>query len=154
MKKILLLLTAVVFIAACYPKLPSTTIPEVMDDTAVWQSDNYAGKPVLIVFMGSWCPWCKKTIPAVNALQAKYGNSVEIVGAFADPMPGPVKDVAKEHDIAFKTLYNAGAVAEQLGSTGFPYAVLFNKKHTAVRVWHGYSEQFEQQASELLDNML
>lgn len=154
MKKILLLILAVLFVGACYPKLPSTTIPEVMDETAVWQSDNYKGKPVLIVFMGSWCPWCKKTIPALNALHEKYGDSVEIVGAFADQVPGPVKDVAKEHNIAFKTLYNAGAAAEQLGAEGFPHAILFDKKQTAVRVWHGFSEQFEQQASEKIDTLL
>jgi thiol-disulfide isomerase/thioredoxin len=154
MKKILMLLLAVILVGACYPKLPSTTIPEVMDETAVWQSDNYQGKPVLIVFMGSWCPWCKKTIPALNALSEKYSNSVEIVGAFADQVPGPVKDVAKEHNIAFKTLYNAGAAAEQLGAQGFPYAVLFDKKHTAVRVWNGYSADFETQAAEQLDKLL
>lgn len=139
--------------AACYPKLPSVTIPEVVNDTAVWQSDDYYGKPVLIVFMGSWCPWCKKTIPALNALQEKYGDTVEIVGAFADQTPGPVKDVSQEHNIKFKTLYNAGAAAEQLGVQGFPHAVLYDKNHTARRIWGGFSEQFEQEASAILDSL-
>ena len=154
MKKVFLLLLTAVLLGACYPKLPSTTIPEVMDETAVWQSDNYKGKPVLIVFMGSWCPWCKKTIPALNALHEKYGEQVEIVGAFADQTPGPVKDVAKEHNIKFKTLYNAGGVAEQQGAQGFPHAVLFDKTHTAKRIWHGYSEKLETEASDILDTML
>ena len=151
MKKILFALLSVLLVAACFPKLPAVEIPEVMNDTAFWQSENYQGKPVLIVFMGSWCPWCKKTIPALNELQEKYGDSVEIVGAFADQTPGPVKDVIAEHGIKFKTLYNAGEAAEQLGAQGFPYAVLFNKRHTAVRIWGGYKENFVQEASEKID---
>ena len=49
MKKILLLICTVLFVAACFPKLPeivtlpSTQLPVVTDKTILWQSEDYQG---------------------------------------------------------------------------------------------------------------
>ena len=108
MKKLIALLVVSVLAVACMPKLPvlpevptldSVQLPVVAQENTLWSSDDYNDKPVLIVFMGSWCPWCKKTMPAVNALSEKYQGQVEIVGAFMDEVPVVVKDVAAEHGL-------------------------------------------------------
>lgn len=162
MKKLVSLLAVALVAAACMPKLPdlpevvtlkSAELPVVEEDV-MWKSDNYNGKPVLVVFMGSWCPWCKKTMPAVVALKEKYGDQVEIVGAFMDATPGPVRDAAKEHGFTVKALYNAGEMAEGLGVQGLPHTMLFDQKHQVVKVWEGYRPDMEEQVTLELDKLV
>ncbi len=160
MKKLIAMLVVAVLAVACMPQLPEiVTLPEaqlpvVMAENELWQSEDYAGKPVLVVFMGSWCPWCKKTMPAVMALQEKYGDQVEIVGAFMDAAPGPVKDAAEANGFTVKALYDAGELAEGLGVNGLPHTILFNKKHQAVKVWEGYRPDMEEVVSVELDKLV
>ena len=160
MKKLLTMLCVTVLAAACLPKLPEiitlqeAVLPVAAQEDVLWQSDDYNGKPILVVFMGSWCPWCKKTMPAVVALQEKYGDKVEIVGAFMDGAPGPVNDAAKEHGFTVKALYDAGELAESLGVNGLPHTFLFNKKHQAVKIWEGYRPDMEEVVSVEIDKLI
>ena len=152
MKKLFALVTVGMLAAACVPSLPDlpkvATLTQaqlpVVEEEVVWQADDYNGKPVLIVFMGSWCPWCKKTMPAVTALKEKYGDRVEIVGAFMDATPDKVRDAAQEHGFTVKALYNAGELAESMGVQGLPHTMLFDKKHQVVKTWEGYRPDMEE----------
>jgi len=160
MKKLIAVLAIAMFAVACFPSLPDIVtlqqveLPVAAQEDVLWRSDDYTGKPVLIVFMGSWCPWCKKTMPAVTGLQEKYGDQVEIVGAFMDAAPGPVRDAAEEHGFTVKALYGAGDVAEGLGVNGLPHTMLFNKKHQLVKVWEGYSPDMEETVSVEIEKLI
>ncbi len=48
------------------------------------QLAEYKGKYVLLDFWASWCPDCRKDIPAVKALHEKYGKDVEFIGVSFD----------------------------------------------------------------------
>lgn len=160
MKKILALVGTVLFVAACFPKLPeivtlpSTQLPVATDQSILWNSDEYQGKPVLVVFMGSWCPWCKKTMPAVTALKEKYGDNVEIVGAFMDGSADPVLEAIQANGFTGKAIYDAGELAEGMGVNGLPHTILFNKKHQAVKVWEGYRPDMEEVVSVEIDKLV
>lgn len=163
MKKLVSLLAVAVLAMACMPKLPdlpevvtlkSAQLPVAAEESVMWQSDDYNGKPILMVFMGSWCPWCKKTMPAVNALKEKYGDQVEIVGAFMDQTPGPVRDAAKEHGLNAKALYNAAELAETVGVNGVPHVMLFDKKHRVIKVWEGFRPDMEEVVTVEIDKLL
>ncbi len=160
MKKLIMMLAVAVLAVACMPQLPEivtlpqTQLPVVMEENVLWQSEDYNGKPVLVVFMGSWCPWCKKTMPAVTALKEKYGDQVEIVGAFMDGVPGPVREAMEANGFTGKALYNAGELAEGLGVNGLPHTILFNKKHQAVKVWEGYRPDMEEVVSVEIDKLV
>ena len=160
MKKLIMMLAVAGLAVACMPQLPEIVtlpqaqLPVVMEENVLWQSEDYTDKPILVVFMGSWCPWCKKTMPAVTALKEKYGDRVEIVGAFMDGTPGPVKDAVKANGFTVKALYNAGDLAEGLGVSGLPHTILFNKKHQAVKVWEGYRPDMEEAVSVEIDKLV
>ena len=163
MKKLVALFALSVLAAACMPKLPdlpevptlgAAVLPVAAEEDGMWLSEDHAGKPVLVVFMGSWCPWCKRTMPAVNALKEKYGDQVEIVGAFMDSTPGPVKDAAQEHGFTATALYNAGEIAEGMGVEGLPHTILFDKKHRAVKKWEGYRPDMEEIVSVEIDKLV
>ena len=159
MKKLVCLLAVALLAAACSPKLPdvpklkSVELPVVGED-ATWKSDDYKGKPVLMVFMGSWCPWCKRTIPAVVALNNIYGKRIEVVAAFVDATPGPVRDVATQYGLTVTSLYNANEVSNQLGVQGLPQTMLFDGKHRLVKLWGGYSPNLKQEVAEEIEKLI
>ena len=160
MKKILIFVCTVLFVAACFPKFPevmtlnSVQLPMVAEEEMVWNVEDYQGKPVLVVFMGSWCPWCKKTMPAISALKEKYGDQVEIVGAFMDGGPESVREAIEANGFTGKAVYDAGDLAEGLGVSGLPHTMLFNKKHQAIKTWEGYRPDMEEVVSVEIDKLV
>lgn len=166
MKKLTLIVFAAALCAACIqppdvPQLPESLpeaaqapaaevtldveIPLAQEKAAAWKSADYKGKPVLIAFMGSWCPWCKRSLPALDAAGAKFKGQVEVVGAFVDEDLSAVQAVIKQHNMKSKALYNAGDAAGEMDVQGFPHIMLFDKDHKLVKVWSGYSPALEQE---------
>ena len=155
MKKLLLLTAAAVLAAACMrlpevPTLGTVELPVAAEEEAVWTSADYEGKPVLVVFMGSWCPYCKMSMPFIDAANENFGRQVEIVAAFLDDDPADVTKVAKEHNFKTKALYNAGNIAESMEVSGLPHVVVFDKKHNAVKMWEGFSPELGQEIHDYL----
>lgn len=154
MKKIFLVMALAVLSAACMrlpqvPTLGEFSLP-VAGEKAEWTSTDYEGKPVLIVFMGSWCPYCKMSMPFIDAANENFGGQVEIVAAFLDDDAADVAKVVKEHNFKTKALYNAGNIAESMEVSGLPHVVVFDKKHNAVKMWEGFSPELGQEIHDYL----
>ncbi|MBR4355871.1 MAG: TlpA family protein disulfide reductase [Elusimicrobiaceae bacterium] len=145
MKKLVLAILCALSTTACLMSLPEiTTLPNVQlplvnEEKSTWNSSDYVGKPVMLVFMGSWCPWCKRTMPAVMQAAEKFGDQVEIVAVFMDNDVKPVQAALKEHQFTVKSVYNGGELAEALSVQGLPHTIVFDKKHRAVQHWEGFS---------------
>ena len=103
--------------------------------------------------MGSWCPWCKRSLPALDAASAAFAGKAEVVGAFADSDKEAVLAVIKQHNMQTKALYNARQAGTEMGVQGFPHIMLFDKKHRLVRAWNGYSPDLEAQFKEELSKL-
>lgn len=66
---------------------PGTTAPDFilpMPNGYRVQLAEFKGKYVLLDFWASWCPDCRKDIPAVKAMQEKYGKNVVFIGVSFD----------------------------------------------------------------------
>lgn len=66
---------------------PGTTAPDFilpMPNGYRVQLDEFKGKYVLLDFWASWCPDCRKDIPAVKAMYEKYGKNVVFIGVSFD----------------------------------------------------------------------
>ena len=160
MKKLFLLTALALVGAACMlepvpqaPRLGEVRLPIAAQPDTLWVSADYQGKPLLIAVMGSWCPYCKMSIPALNAVAQAYGDKIEVVGAFVDEDPQTVAEVAKAHDMQVKALYNGGELAQYLQAEGFPHMVLFDKNHRLVKKWEGFSPNREQDFRLYLDKL-
>lgn len=143
-----MLCTAVLGAACLLPPLPELPVleeielPVAGETDVVWNSTNYKGKPVLLMVMGSWCPYCKMTMPALKVIADEYGDKVEVVGIFVDTDPKAVKAAAVDHGMGdVKALYNGMEVAQMVGAEGFPHAVLFDQKHRLIDSWSGFSPE-------------
>ena len=158
MKKILFTVVLACLAAACIAPLPQTpkldiSLPVAGAEEISWSAADYQGKPILIAFMGSWCPWCKRSLPALDAASAAFAGKAEVVGAFADADKEAVLEVIKQHDMQTKALYNARQAGMEMGVQGFPHIMLFDKKHRLVRAWNGYSPDLEAQFKEELSKL-
>ena len=66
---------------------PGTTAPDFilpMPNGYRVQLAKFKGKYVLLDFWASWCPDCRKDIPAVKAMYEKYGKNVVFIGVSFD----------------------------------------------------------------------
>ncbi len=155
MKKLFALVVVSLGLTACLKSIPpvptlgEVQLPVVGEET-IWTSTDYKGKPVFVVFMGSWCPYCKMTMPAITAVAEEFGDRVEIVGIFMDNDAEEVKAVAKEHGLTVKALYDGSDVAQSLGVNGLPHAIVFDKKHRAIKTWEGFKPTLADEYKEAL----
>ena len=159
MKKLLFSIVGALGVAACFhpippvPSLGEVTLP-VVGEEAVWTSTDYKGRPVFMIFMGSWCPYCKMTMPAITAAAQEFGDQVEIVGVFMDDDADEVAAVAKEHGLNVKALYRGGEVAQSLNVNGLPHAIVFDKKHRVIKTWEGFKPTLEEEYKEALGKVV
>jgi thiol-disulfide isomerase/thioredoxin len=96
-----------------------------------------SGRPVLVEFWATWCPPCRKSIPHLNEIYAKYkSQGLEIVG-ITDEDEATVKkfqqQVPMEYNVAINT---PQSVYQQFGVEAIPTAFLVNKGGKIV--WTGH----------------
>lgn len=126
-----------------------------LDSEQLWKSENYQGKPILIVIMAPWCPWCKRALPALDQTSQAYAGKVEVVGAFDGVDVPEIEKIKEEYQIKTKILYDAGIAIRHLHlEYSFPYSVLFDKDHRWVRSWNGYSDNLAEMYAEEIDKLL
>lgn len=83
---------------------------------------DYQGKPVILHFWATWCPYCKKLQPKLTELEAKYKESgVEIVAISFNEDDGAMpQDSIRQRGYQFITAVNGDKVAELYGVKGTP----------------------------------
>jgi thiol-disulfide isomerase/thioredoxin len=95
------------------------------------------GKPLLVEFWATWCPPCRKSIPHLNEIYAKYkAQGLQIVG-ITDENEAIVKKFQKQVPMDYNVAINTPqSIYEQFGIQAIPTAFLVNK--TGKIVWTGH----------------
>ena len=105
------------------------------EDTEIRLSD-YQGKPVILVFWATWCPYCKKLLPGIAKLHEKYhtkGLTVFAVNIKEDWQP---KTYWRNHDYQFDALLNGDDVAELYNVRGTPAVVFIAPDGKVLKTAH------------------
>ena len=85
-------------------KNPQTAAPVAMRDLEgkAISTESLRGKVVLVNFWATWCPPCRAEIPDLVALQAKYGDKLQIIGVSQDEgSVDVVKAFATQHQMNY-----------------------------------------------------
>lgn len=107
-------------------------------------AEYLARGPVLLVFFTTWCPYCRKAIPALKQIHADYGDGrltvVAVNAGLADSLEN-ARRYALEHRLPYPVLYDAdGSVSARYGVQGVPRIFLIRGDGTvaasAMRVPH------------------
>lgn len=99
------------------------------------KSTDYAGKPVIIHFWATWCPYCKKLQPGLERLYTKYREQgLEMIAiSFWEDEGATPQAVLDERGFSFKTLVNGDTVArETFGVQGTPTTFFINARNEIV----------------------
>ena len=59
---------------------PAWALPNLADPAATLRSDSLAGRPVVLNFWASWCPPCRKEMPALATAARQLKGRVAFVG--------------------------------------------------------------------------
>jgi cytochrome c biogenesis protein CcmG/thiol:disulfide interchange protein DsbE len=101
----------------------------------VVKSSDFIGKPLVIHFWATWCPYCKKLQPGLDKLYKKYqadGLQMVAVSIREDEGATPQKEL-DGRGMSFKTLINGDDMARNLFNvSGTPTTVFIDKAGRVV----------------------
>ncbi|WP_240919906.1 TlpA disulfide reductase family protein [Paraglaciecola sp. 20A4] len=99
------------------------------------KSSDFAGKPLIIHFWATWCPYCKKLQPGLDKLYKKYqdqGLQMIAISLREDEGAKP-QDELNARGMSFKTLINGDKVAiEKFFVQGTPTTFFINAQGQVV----------------------
>jgi thiol-disulfide isomerase/thioredoxin len=134
---------------------PSFSLPDT--DGRPRQISEWDGKVLLVNFWATWCPPCKKEIPALIALQDRLGpRGLQVIGVAID-QPDLVRAFGEELGINYPSLVGELEAATVIKDWGnqygtLPYSVIVDRQGriTATRL----GELTEAQAEALVRDLL
>jgi thiol-disulfide isomerase/thioredoxin len=95
---------------------------------------DYQGKPVILHFWATWCPYCKKLQPKLVELEEKYKNSgIEIVAiSFNEDDGATPQDSITQRGYKFITAVQGDKVAQKYGVKGTPTTFFINRSGKVI----------------------
>ena len=95
---------------------------------------DFKDRGVLLVFTTTWCSYCRKEIPRLKELYAKYKEKgLEIINIDIQGSKDKVSEYTLKHRLPYTVLLDKdGKVASMYGVRGVPTKVLISKNGTIV----------------------
>jgi len=88
-----------------------------LTDGRILTSDALKGKVVLVNFWATWCPYCRKEMPAIDGFLKDYhGKNVEVVAISVDDTPEKIAAWMKDKGYAFNAAPTNATVATVFGN--------------------------------------
>jgi cytochrome c biogenesis protein CcmG/thiol:disulfide interchange protein DsbE len=115
--------------------------------------EDLVGKPTLLSFSTTWCPYCRRQTPVLVDAYARYGQEVHFVGIDVREGQQQVQDYVASNDIHYPVgLDFDGQVASRYGVAGFPTTYFLDTEGRVVARHVGSlsSEQVESYLQQLL----
>lgn len=90
---------------------------------------SFRGKQVLITFGATWCPYCVKEVPELNAFFDKHKDKdVKVLSIDIQESLAKVSGFAQKNNIRYTMLIDTdGSVAQKYGVNGIPAVFLIDK---------------------------
>jgi len=134
MKKLITLLFASLFAISVQaeqaPKAPQWQLTTQSGEPI--SLSQYKGKPIVLHFWATWCPYCKRLQPKLVELQQKFPEA-ELIGISFNEDEGALpQDVLTERGHKFITAINGDEVAQLYGIVGTPTTFFIDKDGRAI----------------------
>ncbi len=95
---------------------------------------DHKGKPVLLIFGATWCPYCRDAIPHLKDIYSRYGKKgLVAVNIDIQESRDKVLRFADKYKLPYRVLLDENAeVAQNYGVQGVPMLVLIDKNGMIV----------------------
>ena len=99
------------------------------DGTVQKLSDHVGkGKVVVVDFWASWCPPCRAEIPKLQALKAKHGDKMDVLGVAVWDNPDDTRKAMQDLNITWPVIIGTQNLTEPTdlyGIKGIPHIIVF-----------------------------
>jgi thiol-disulfide isomerase/thioredoxin len=116
---------------------------------------NYQGKYVALDFWGSWCTPCLAEIQSLKSLQARYSESLIIVGIACHDNLDKLLKTIDENKISWPQIMEGNEretkYSHLFGVKSFPTKILIDKEGIVVKTYFGMDESFYTDIEKLLN---
>ena len=136
-------------------KRPEFSLPDL--EGVTHHIKEWDGKVILLNFWATWCPPCRKEMPAFVELQNKYGpQGFQVIGVAID-QKSKVNEFAKKIGVNYPLLIgalHATRLSRHYGNSGgqLPYSVFINREGQLVAVKRG--ELKKELAEKIIRNLM
>ena len=98
-------------------------------------SADLEGKVLIVNFWATWCPPCRAELPTLIALQAKYGDQLQIVGVSEDDIsPAQVEDFTRAQGFNYPVVMNSATLSKTFtGVTALPTSFIVDRDGRVVQ---------------------
>ena len=105
------------------------------EDGSIQKLSDYVGKGKIVVvdFWASWCGPCRAEIPKLQALKAKYGDKIDVLGVAVWDNPDDTRKAIEELNITWPVIIGTQQLNEPTdlyGIKGIPHIIIFGPDGT------------------------
>lgn len=142
--------------ASAPPSKPFTEMSWTSADERVQKLSDHGGKVVILDFWATYCEPCKREIPHLNSLVAKYGKDrLHVVGLNVGGEEDRVKIPAftAATKIDYEIAYPEDALTNYIFAerSDIPQTAVFDKEGKLVRKIVGFSDTIQQELDEAIE---
>lgn len=118
-------------------KAPAFSVPDLDRPGTTLTLETFRGRPVLLEFWATWCPYCVADLPTVHRVHGLYQDRLDILSFSLDKRPEDVAAFRKtKHPMPWRHAFLPGMkahpVAEAYGAAGIPKYVLVGPDGTIL----------------------
>lgn len=99
------------------------------------QSHN--GKVVLLNIFASWCPPCRKEIPALKELAKTFADDVIVIGISIDKSPQALYTFMDQNRFNYPVFLAIDGLEKTMGIGAIPQMFMFNRSGQLYDRWEG-----------------
>ncbi|WBB67814.1 TlpA disulfide reductase family protein [Micromonospora sp. WMMD812] len=119
------------------PGAPAVTGP-LTDGSRIAFADLWADRPVVLVFVSSWCTVCAQRQDALSELARTHRDKVVFVGVATEDKPEDLQRYLREHRVEYPVvLDDDGAIWRSYAVREPPAVVVIAKGGALLRGWPG-----------------
>lgn len=109
-------------------------------DESEYSLSDYRGKVVYLDFWASWCGPCRKSLPALDALQKEIGSQqFEVVAVNLDVTKQEALEFLKQYPVSYTVLRGgSGGISRKYDLVGLPSSVLIDRTGIIVSSFQGF----------------
>ncbi len=104
---------------------PSSTGDGGFIEPAGFDVADYAGRPLVVNFFGSWCPPCNSEAPELAAFAREHGSTVQFVGIAVNDTRDAVADFMAKYELGFPVVVDDKSLTARYGISSVPTTIFF-----------------------------
>jgi thiol-disulfide isomerase/thioredoxin len=87
---------------------------------------DYAGKPLVVNYFGSWCGPCNAEAPELSTFSKAHRGSAGFVGVAVNDQQSDVVDFMSKYGLSYPVVLDDNSLSAKDGISGVPTTIFYN----------------------------